>query len=293
MRRASVERDHVFFLQSRVLSAGCTIRRLIFGANMLYSRSMDLGFAHYPKTAGHSITKWFREVFPDARLVEPHPLYEVNHLPVRDSLEKLGLVPRRVDHPRKMRRGLARAYEKLVKQTACWMPFAHTDGAADRTPCGTRIIGVLREPFEMLVSLFQYWQSYDFEQEPIQPLIVCARTGSFREFLRMAVVDRVFINYEDFFDVHGPARSTMRLLDFNSLEPALMTVCREFGIDVPNSKLGLLNIGPSRLRDLESYRREAGTLVSEVESHFRWYYEEGIHLMVKGPVGAEPHRQAA
>lgn len=107
MRRASVERDHVFFLQSRVLSAGCTIRRLIFGANMLYSRSMDLGFAHYPKTAGHSITKWFREVFPDARLVEPHPLYEVNHLPVRDSLEKLGLVPRRVDHPRKMRRGLA------------------------------------------------------------------------------------------------------------------------------------------------------------------------------------------
>lgn len=144
----------------------------------------------------------------------------------------------------------------------------------------------------MLVSLFQYWQSYDFEQEPIQPLIVCARTGSFREFLRMAVVDRVFINYEDFLMCmvrRGPPCGSWTSIPW----AALMTVCREFGIDVPNSKLGLLNIGPSRLRDLESYRREAGTLVSEVESHFRWYYEEGIHLMVKGPVGAEPHRQAA
>jgi hypothetical protein len=26
----------------------------------------------------------------------------------------------------------------------------------------------------------------------------------------------------------------------------------------------------------------AGNMLPEVRSHFRWYYEEGVHLMVKG-----------
>ena len=84
---------------------------------MLYSQSMDIGFAHYPKTAGHSLTRWFREVFPDARLVEPHPIYEVNHLPVRYSLEQLGLVPRQ-DRFSGRRHRLTRACVKLTRMLA-------------------------------------------------------------------------------------------------------------------------------------------------------------------------------
>ena len=252
---------------------------------MLYSQSMDIGFAHYPKTAGHSLTRWFREVFPDARLVEPHPLYEVNHLPVRYSLEQLGLVPRQ-DRFSGRRHRLTRICVKLSRMLARCFPEGRGGSTVAGTKCATRIIGVVREPFEMLVSLFEYWRSYEFAEEPTEPLIQCARRGTFRGFVAMAVAEGGLANYRDFFDMHGPAAANTRLLDFNALEPALVQVCREFGLDVPESKLGLLNVGPSRHRDLERYRTEAGSLLAEVRAHFRWYYEEGIHVMAKGSVAA-------
>ena len=248
---------------------------------MLYSKSMDIGFAHYPKTAGHSLTRWFREVFPDARLVEPHPLYEVNHLPVRYSLEQLGLVPRRDRFPGKRHR-LTRACVKLSRRLAGCFLEGHSGSTLAGTQCPTRIIGVVREPFEMLVSLFEYWRSFDFAEEPTQPLIRAARQDGFRRFLGMAVSDGGLATYESFFDMDGPASATTRLLDFNALEPALLQVCREFGVSVPKAKLGLLNVGPSRQRDLQRYHTEAGALLTKVRSHFRWYYEEGVHMMVTG-----------
>ncbi len=259
---------------------------------MLYSQSMDIGFAHYPKTAGHSLTRWFREVFPDARLVEPHPVYEVNHLPVRYSLEKLGLVPPRRDPSLASRHRLTRACVKLSRTLVRCLPAGLRASIARGKPCPTRIIGVVREPFEMLVSLFEYWRAYDFPEEPTQPLILAARQDGFHRFLGMAVSDGGLATYESFFDMDGPASSNTRLLDFNALEPALLQVCREFGVRVPQAKLGLFNVGPSRQRDLQRYRTEAGTLMSEVRSHFRWYYDEGIHLLVTGERGRRQHSMA-
>ena len=249
---------------------------------MLYSQAMDIGFAHYPKTAGHSLTRWFREVFPDARLVEPHPLYEVNHLPVRDSLERLGLVSQRREPPAAGGRPLTRVCRKLARTLGRWLPQSRDAWTVEEQPCKTRIIGVVREPFDMLVSLFEYWRSYDFAEEPTQPLIQLARRDGFRRFLGMAIGEGGLANYESFFDMDGPASSNTRLLDFHALEPALLQVCREFGLNVPMPKLGLHNVGPSRQRDLQRYRTEAGTLMSGVRSHFRWYYEQGIHVMVRG-----------
>ena len=272
------------------VGAGCplgiTLKKLRDeGATMLYSQSMNIGFAHYPKTAGHSLTRWFREVFPDALLVEPHPLYEVNHLPVRYSLEQLGLVPRQ-DRFSGRRHRLTRACVKLSRMLARCFPGGRSRSTLAGTQCATRIIGVVREPFEMLVSLFEYWRSYEFAEEPTEPLIQCARRGTFRGFVAMAVAEGGLANYHDFFDMHGPAAANTRLLDFNALEPALAQVCREFGLNVTESKLGLLNVGPSRHRDVERYRTEAGSLLAEVRTHFRWYYEEGIHVMAKGSVAA-------
>lgn len=249
---------------------------------MLYSRSTNIAFAHYPKTAGHSLTKWFREVFPDASLVEKHPRYEVNHLPVRYSLERLGLVERCPPQTRPQRRGIARASADLVRSLARWMPVGHARSISDTTSRLPRIIGVVREPFEMLVSLFEYWRGYDFSEEPSQPLIRCAQTDPFHRFLEMAVVEHAVQNYQEFFDMDGPASTHTRLLDFNTLKPALLQVCREFGVDVSASGLGFHNTGPKRHRSLDRYRAKAGNMLTEVRSHFRWYYEEGVHLMVKG-----------
>ena len=244
---------------------------------MLYSQSMNIGFAHYPKTAGHSLTQWFRDVFPDARLVEQHPLYDVNHLPVRESLVRLGLVQRREEESRR------RPLRRIARAIARWTGGSHAFDTPDGRSCGARIIGVVREPFEMLVSLFEYWNRYDFKQKPTVPLIQTATTGNFRKFLAMAVGDGGLPSYESFFDVHGPAAANTRLLDFDSLEPALAQVCREFGVSLPEARLGYLNAGPSRRRDMQGYRDEAGTLLKSVHSHYRWYYETGVHQMVKGP----------
>lgn len=231
---------------------------------MLYSRAMNIGFAHYPKTAGHTLTQWFFEAFPDAEFVERHPRHGINHLPVRDSLERLGLVP-----PRTVPQGsrLARTVRRL---------------RFGRRACGTRIIGVIRDPFEMLVSLFEYWRRYDFPEEPTLQLIRCARTGTFREFLTLAVVERQLPNYHDFFDMDGPAAATTRLLAFDALERALEEVCREFRLPVPTAGLGQLNASPNRRRDLSPYMAEAGSLLADVRGHFRWYYETGVLQMLSG-----------
>lgn len=246
---------------------------------MLYSRSADIGFAHYPKTAGHSLTRWFSATFPDAELVERHPWYDVNHLPVRDSLERLRLVPRR--EATRRRRGLAGVCDRLSRHVLRLTTGGRRRGPPLR-PCSTRIIGVVREPFEMLVSLFEYWRTFAFPAPPTQPLILRARSGSFREFLQAAVVDEGLPSYEDFFDICGPAAGGTRLLDFARLEPALEAVCLEFGIPSPGAKLGQHNAGPGRSRNIDSYRDEAGDLSAAVERRFRWYYQECVHTMVRG-----------
>jgi hypothetical protein len=38
---------------------------------MLHSPAANIAFAHYPKTAGHSLVSWFRGAFPDAAFVDP------------------------------------------------------------------------------------------------------------------------------------------------------------------------------------------------------------------------------
>jgi hypothetical protein len=244
---------------------------------MLYSRAMNVGFAHYPKTAGHSLTRWFLEAFPDAEFVARHPRYEINHLPVRESLERLGLV-----RPRGAQRDgrLSRAVRRLGGGP--WLDRAAARRESGGARCSTRIIGVVREPFDMLVSLFEYWRRFDFAEEPTLQLIRCARTGTFREFLTLAVVERQVLNYRDFFDMEGPAAASTRLLAFDSLEHALEEVCREFRLPMPAAKLGQLNASPNRRRDLTPYVAEAGSLLADVRSHFRWYYETGSDRMVTG-----------
>jgi len=232
---------------------------------MLYSPAARVAFAHYPKTAGCSITEWFQRVFPEAAHVDP----DNPHVPVRASLELLGLVSKPRPRPRLVRECL-----RVVRRVVPGMP-------ARSEPCDVRIIGVVREPFEMLVSLYEYWRRYDFSVEPAVGLIRTARTGTFRQFLELAVGERQLVNYETHFDVGGPAWAGTRLLDFQSLEPALETVCAEFGIEA-SAGLGCLNAAPRRRRDVGGYLAEAGSLVFEVRSYFRWYYEEATRIMIRG-----------
>jgi hypothetical protein len=82
--------------------------------------------------------------------------------------------------------------------------------------------------------------------------------------------------------VGGPAWTDTRLLAFDSLEPALAVACHEFGVKPPETSLERSNAGPSPGRDLAPYREEAGDLIAEVRRHFRWYYEEGERIAMRG-----------
>lgn len=237
---------------------------------MLYSESKRLAFAHFPKTAGCSLSAWFCRQFPDAVYVEPGNI----HLSVRPALERLGLVKAPPRRPR-LARNCLRLVRPFVPQKLAWT-----------TPCDLKIIGVVREPFEMLVSLYEYWRRCDFQEKSLPRLIRVARSGSFHEFVDVAIGKRRLETYETFFDVGGPAWETTRLIDFDSLQPSLEAVCREFGLQPPTG-IERINAAPSRVRDAGSYLAEAGSLVFEVRKRFRWYYEEAPRFIVR------PQRVAA
>lgn len=238
---------------------------------MLYSPRHSIAFAHYPKTAGHSLVKWFRATFPDARFVNPDPIHPVSHLSVRESLDRLGIA-------RQPFRFLGRSGRNAVGSLARHIvPFSRPR---------LRIIGVVREPMSMLVSLFEYWKSYDFGTEPITPLIAAARTGSFPTFLHRAVVRRELPKYDNFFDVGGAAWENTRLLDLETLDEDLAELTEAWGIETPSPRLDRCNVGPRQVRDLSPYLDEAGALATVARSYFGWYYRR------QAAVAAAPRRAA-
>ena len=238
---------------------------------MLYSPRHSIAFAHYPKTAGHSLVKWFRATFPDARFINPDPIHPVSHLSVRESLDRLGIAPQPF-------RFLGRSGRNAVGSLARHiLPFPQPQ---------LRIIGVVREPMSMLVSLFEYWKTYDFGTEPITPLIAAARTGSFPTFLHRAVVRRELPKYDNFFDVGGELRANTRLLDLESLDDDLDALTDEWGIESPVPRLDRCNVGPRQVRDLSPYVDEAGALATVARSYFGWYYRR------QAAVAAAPRRAA-
>lgn len=222
---------------------------------MFYSRRGHVAFAHYPKTAGTSVQFWFRRSFPDGELLE----VENPHLPVAISLERIRKAP-------------PRGWRQLLASRA---------GERSTPP---RVVGVIREPFEMLVSLYEYWRRFEFPVEPDAEFIQTARRGTFAEFLRQAVVEGCIPTYEWFFDVGGPAWDRTRLVDFDGIDAGLAAVARECGISRP-PRLERRNAATAR-RDLTAYRVEAGPLVDEVHRHFRWYYEQGLKLAIGRPAAA-------
>jgi hypothetical protein len=236
---------------------------------MIYSPTTRLAFAHYPKTGGSSVSDWLKATLPDAFDLRPGS----PHVPVGEGLEQLGLVPRK-QRGKRFRAACREVLERVL-------PGGLRSQGAD-----VRIIGVIREPFSMLVSLYEFWQRR-FHARPRAEgaLDHCAGTRSFREFVEQAVVDRQLPSYEWLFDVGGPAWPTTRLLDFHSLAPALEATCRDFGI-VARVPLGRSNAAPRRQRDIEAYRDEAAPLLPAVRRYFRWYYEEGERQLFRGATDA-------
>jgi hypothetical protein len=221
---------------------------------MLYSLAANVAFAHYPKTAGSAIAEWFRRSFPDARYVKPgHP-----HVDVRRSLAWLSggqsLPP------------LARL--RYLARASNWrLPLEPRPDLPGRI----RIIGVVREPLEMLASLYAYWRRGDANPNPRDRLVTAAWEGRFDEFARQALHGRL-PSYARFFDAGGPAWSNTRLITFADVEEGLARACREFGLDVAVS-LPRKNCGASQHADAAV----SEGLATSVRRHYAWYHDTFDH----------------
>lgn len=221
---------------------------------MLVSHRHKVAFAHYPKTAGSSLAKWFKETCPDALYLRPsNP-----HLTVGESLPLL----RRqlVASPAGRIRDIsARTARRLGMRPHAW---------PDRS---WRIFGVLRDPFEMLVSLYEYWRTYPFEPGPREPFIECAIRHTFRDFVAAAVIGRSVAPYDAFFDFGGPLWERTTLLEFSALNEDLAAFCGQAGLPA-TARLPFANRTPEMGRDMRRYAAEIGGLMDDVKLHFSWYY---------------------
>lgn len=238
---------------------------------MLYSHAHRLAFAHYPKTAGSAISAWFRRTFPDAVEVDPTE----PHIDVRRALGHLAGSGSWSVFGRRSRRGAA--------PTTAWSGDPH---AARRV----RVVGVVRSPLEMLVSLYEFWRRLDTHPAPGNRLITTARTGTFRQFVQLAICRRRLPSYASFFDVDGPAWSRTRLVHFGAVEAGLQRVLDEFGIPV-RVQLERRNHAPVEQWPLEDYRRAAGPVMPEVYRRFAWYYRNEA-FFTRGTTGEQIARAA-
>jgi hypothetical protein len=238
---------------------------------MLYSLAANVAFAHYPKTAGSAIAEWFRRSFPDARYVKPgHP-----HVDVRRSLAWIS--GGRSLPPVERLRYLTRASN--------WRLPIEPRPDLPRT---IRIIGVVREPLEMLGSLYDYWRRGDANPNPRDRLVTAAWEGRFADFVGQAIGGRL-PSYAAFFDAGGPAWANTRLVHFADVEEGLARVCREFGLDVVVD-LPRKNCGSGRDRPPTA---STGSLAERVDRAFAWYHATFDHADHPAARRQSPARLAA
>jgi len=222
---------------------------------MLVSMRHKIAFAHYPKTAGTSVRDWFRDSYPDAEYLNAsNP-----HLPVRQSL-------------RLLRRRLIRSPTRALR-FAC-TSIQHSAGLTRFRWADPewRVLGVVRDPFEMMVSLYEYWRSHPFPPGPNEPLIECATRHTFRDFVAAGIIGQVVLPYDRFFDREGPLWARTTLIEFSELPHALELFCQQAGLSTP-VPLRVANRTPDMGRDLARYAEQIGTLMDDLRRYFEWYYK--------------------
>lgn len=228
---------------------------------MLYSAGQRIGLARHPKTASNSLTAWFHATFPDAKNADVHD----NHLPVPKSLRRLGLVKEPTPSPK---------WHGLIPKPLRPRP-TKPSLVKDIT-----VIGVVREPFEMLVSLYSYWRRTAIAT-PRTPgtLRYTAAHGTFRDFVVHAVVEGKLPNYSEFFGVGLPEQPSLTLIDLRSLGAGVAAICRDYGLPAP-APLAVENAAPTP-HDYDRFREEVRFMIPAIRSRYRWYYEDARRLMAK------------
>ncbi|MGA0040222.1 MAG: hypothetical protein ACO3NZ_10265 [Pirellulales bacterium] len=231
---------------------------------MLYSRVHNLVFAHYPNTGGSSVGTWFRQAFA-GDLIDHEPEHPHHH--VRKGLSRLRCGPSPPRLP-----------------IARWLyQYSQRSTSPHRVPLDVRVLGILREPFDLLRSLFLYWQR-PASPDAKSPFIRSAVTKEFDTFVWLATAKRCLPNYHRFYAVGSPTWPQTTLVDFGNLEAGLQEAMNRLAIPV-TVQLPRVNVNPARLQATAS-PGDTPTFDTRMEAtvrrHFAWYYSEGRNLCRNG-----------
>jgi len=223
-----------------------------FRSPMLVSLSHNFAFVHYPKTAGTSVIDLLTSCIPDLHLIDPSD----KHLDVQGGLKRLML-----------------QNQPIRRRMAAFL--GRPSGRCDVTlpaPLELRVLGILREPFEMTVSLFEHWgRALPDDEKHHSPLASAATKGDFQAFLRiMAFDDHTFPAYRTFYDFGGPLWAQTTLVDFAHLRSGLAEALAQLGIKADLDLLRHLNAGDRTPERMQSFEKQAGPLLGSIRKRFGW-----------------------
>jgi hypothetical protein len=217
---------------------------------MLISAKANLLFAHFPKTAGSSLERFLPQVAPDMRMLAP---FGDKHISVPKGFRLL----RRRHKP----------YGRPVHWAECLLKG--TTPAGLPCPDDVRVLGVVREPFEMAVSLFEYWNRV--LRSAHSELSDAAVRGDFRRFLGiLAEESSRFPSYRQFFDQGGEAWPRTLLVDFAHLNDGLREAFQILGIKADLGELPRINAGEKSADRIRRREDEAGELAEKVRARYAW-----------------------
>lgn len=231
---------------------------------MIYSQEHNIAFVHYPKTGGTAMFDWFTNTFPDACLVLPG----YHHVALKRGVELL-------KHQYETGQSLFTNF-----CTKCLSKLGYDNCGFNKISNQMRVIGVIRNPLEMLISLFEFYSKSPMSADDF-PMVKTAQNRNFARFVGLAVNEQQISKYEDFFDYGGRFWNNTRLIDFNNLQAGLEEVCREIGIPshIPLQKL---NSGSGSYKNIDEYKKEMSVNYIHFRDYFKWYYTTGVNIMVSG-----------
>ena len=219
---------------------------------MLFSAQANLAFAHFPKTAGTSIVGLLTGALPDARLIDPRN----THLDVLTGRARM-----------RLKANPLKAWARRLKGEPagpCEVDIPRTDDL--------RVLGIVREPFELCVSLFEYWnRTMQASRDPLPPLLDAAVKGDFDRFLRIAAEDNPCLpTFRQFYDFGGPLWPRTLLVDYAHLKEGLGEAFTRLGLAVDVAALPALNTNPRPPEQLQKREEEAGELADRIRKRFEW-----------------------
>jgi len=202
---------------------------------MLYIPKHHIAFVHYPKTAGTSVLHLLHGCFSDA--VELGP----THCGIRES-------------------------RRILRRPKHW---SRTGFRGTRS---LKFFGVVREPKDMLVSLFSYWGGRHTELRPEMPMHAAVLANDFEKFIHHAVLKRDLPNYRNFFDFQGSCWRATRLILFDNIRAEVAALVRDMTSVTP-PEISSYNSSPADPIKQEEYRGLAyGKFAGHITEYFKWYY---------------------